>query len=110
MSISRFQVLFYLSNQDISVVEIKRLDLPETVEKSDRFHWLLVDKNYLVQKLTFVSMSQENGFQVREFKEGKLRFNKDLGFYGTEASCPLKCHQPDDLPDTLASLLDDYLT
>ncbi|KLN62483.1 hypothetical protein WH96_03040 [Kiloniella spongiae] len=110
MKKSSFKTLFYLSNEDVNIVEIKRLDLPETADKSDIFHWLLFGNDCSIQKLTFVSMNEENGFQLREFKEGKLRFNDDIGFYDTETSHALQCNRPNELPDTLASLLENYLT
>ncbi|WP_120498344.1 hypothetical protein [Kiloniella sp. EL199] len=110
MNAPRFQTLFYFSNEDINLVEIKRLDLPATAAKSDIFHWILINQDHSIQKLIFVSMSEENGFQSREFEEGKLRFNEDLGFYETETSHPLKCHQPDNLSNTLVSLLENYLS
>jgi len=105
-----FQTLFYFSNEDISILEIKRLDLPSTADKSDLFHWLLIPKDHSIQKLTFLSMSEENGLQSREFKEGKLRFNEEGGFYDAKISHTLKCHQPNDLPDRLVSLLESYLS
>ncbi|WP_421783098.1 hypothetical protein [Kiloniella litopenaei] len=110
MDTPRFQTLFYFSSKDINIIEIKRLDLPSTATKSEIFHWLLIDRDQSVQKLTFVSTGEENGFQTREFKEGKLRFNKANGFYDTDTPHSLKCLSPNDLPDALASLLENYLT
>ncbi|WP_417452628.1 hypothetical protein [Kiloniella sp.] len=105
-----FKTLFHFSNDDIRVIEIKRLDLPATTEKSKLFHWLLVNKDHSIQKLTFVAMSEDSKFQTREFKEGKLRFDDMQVFYDADTSHALKSCLANDLPDTLVSLLENYFT
>ncbi|MCZ4281545.1 hypothetical protein O4H49_12200 [Kiloniella laminariae] len=81
-----FKVLFHLSNETIDIVEIKRLDLPDTEEKSELFHWLLLsDKHF--QRLSFVSMSVTGDRQNRCFREGLLEFTDSKGRFTPVPGC-----------------------
>lgn len=77
----QFITLFHLSNDEIDIFEIKRLGLPSDSEKSLLFYWLMISKGNSPVRLTFASMSEEGENQIRDFKEGKLSFNGNVGFY-----------------------------
>ncbi len=81
MEKSAFNTLFYFMNENYTVLEVERTDLPMNSEKSLVFHWLIKNvNNSKVSKLTFKSMDSEivsgNEINIRVFNEGELRFDK----------------------------------
>ncbi|MEM6967471.1 MAG: DinB family protein [Bacteroidota bacterium] len=74
-----FDVVFYLKGTTESLIEIKRTDI-ESEEISKIYHWLLIDEaNHEVTRLIFVSMRTVGEVEEREFTEGKLVFNSQMG-------------------------------
>lgn len=76
----RFSSLFYLRGAMISLIEVRRRDLPPSVKDPGKlFYWLTVENHpsNKVERLSFVSM-HENG---REFAEGSLQFDKQRGTF-----------------------------
>lgn len=66
-----FKYIYLFAHNDEYLCEVKVLGLPDTTSKNKKFHWLLIDQNKNINKLTFVSMNENK----REFKEGKLEIN-----------------------------------
>ncbi|MEH6629788.1 MAG: hypothetical protein V7776_03120 [Halopseudomonas aestusnigri] len=77
----QFKTLFHLSNHEIDIVEIKHLGLPGDSDKSLIFYWFMISKGNAPIRLTFASMTEEGENQIRDFKEGELSFNGNVGFY-----------------------------
>lgn len=75
------RTLFLLENDTTIVLEIKRLDLPDTADKSSVYHWLYYQKeSKQVIPLVFRSMSStDTGIQIREFADAHLEFNDSEG-------------------------------
>lgn len=68
-----FKFLYAFSSDELTLVEIKRLDQPENAPLSSIYKWLVVQNNK-VTSFTFKSMSK-NEKEYREFEEGKLVFD-----------------------------------
>ncbi|MBV6791649.1 hypothetical protein [Xanthomonas euvesicatoria] len=68
-----YEVLYLFQSPQGYLVEIQRLDLPADAPKSRIYNWLwLTDRS--VTNLRFLDM-QTGATQVRDFKEGRLRFD-----------------------------------
>jgi hypothetical protein len=80
-----FQVLFCFEDATKLITEIKRTDI-QTEDKSLVYKWLMIDKNScIVRQLTFISMDQSEGEQIRHFAEGILTWNAGaVSFDGEE--------------------------
>jgi hypothetical protein len=80
-----FKVLFCFEDATKLITEIKRTDI-QTEDKSLVYKWLMIDKNSgQVQQLTFLSMDQSEGEQIRNFEEGTLTWNAGVvNFNGEE--------------------------
>jgi len=79
-----FDVLFNLSNENFTVVEVKRTDLPDDAVKSDVFSWFHIDiANNKIDQLSFLSMREEEvqdkTMNIRIFEDAELRFDKMFG-------------------------------
>lgn len=76
-----FQILNYLMNENLTVIEAKLIDLPESAPKSERYKWLQINDSK-VTPLAFISMREEeiNGKQmnIRIFENAELRFDKSF--------------------------------
>lgn len=80
------KILFYLENEEIALIEIKRTDSPEELDKSKVYFWLLFKKlSGEIEKLDFVSMKSEEEREERVFGQGKLNFGSGSGFYETKS-------------------------
>lgn len=60
--------------EDIHIVEVKRLDLPQDAPREKRYHWLWIEKG-VVSPLTYVYSYVRNHVQGRKFVEGTLEFS-----------------------------------
>mmetsp|Transcript_22328 Transcript_22328/g.33257 ORF Transcript_22328/g.33257 Transcript_22328/m.33257 type:complete len:117 (+) Transcript_22328:1159-1509(+) len=87
------------ANVYCSIVETKRLDLPDDAAKSERFQWWFVSKKnqlYTPHKLTFASMEENK----RSFAQGELEWDDDgqakwCSFNDSKETFILfKCQQP----------------
>ncbi len=103
------KVLFHFAKSDLDILEIKRLDLPETADKADLFHWLQIPQNGPAQKLTFVSMNSENDHDSREFEQGSLSFNKSEARFQAEQTQKLQAAESKELSPTLTQKIQNYL-
>ncbi len=107
-----FQVLFYFSNENTSIIEIKRLDLPQETDRNQRYYWLTYhEASGAMERLHFVSMQVSSDSEERVFEEGLLHFNQeqalytDLDSFDTET---LQVKKPDLLPEALRSVISLY--
>jgi hypothetical protein len=70
-----FKVLFCFEDEFKFITEIKRTDI-QSEDKSLLYKWLHIDKSSgQIWQLTFQSMDQSNGEQIRNFAEGTLTWN-----------------------------------
>ena len=79
-----FKVLFCFEDEFKLIVEIKRTDI-QSEEKSLLYKWLNIDKSSSqISQLTFQSMNQLEGKQLRNFAEGNLTWDTSLADYNSE--------------------------
>lgn len=77
-----FTCLYFLENEDHTVIEIKRYDLDEKADIADLYLWLILEKQSgNIQKLAFRSMDSSGEVQERYFDQGYLKFNSQNGTY-----------------------------
>lgn len=71
-----FKVLFCFEDESKVITEIKRTDI-QSEDKSLVYKWLLIQKQNgeHITPLTFQSMDQSEGEQIRHFAEGTLTWN-----------------------------------
>lgn len=73
---SNLIVLFSFESSDISLLEIKRLDLPAGASLGDIYKWLVIFKKQgTLLELEFTGMAKKDGDEGRSFSQGKLWFN-----------------------------------
>lgn len=91
------------------LVEIKRLDLPETAPKSKRYQWLWIEAG-TVSTLGFVGMS-EHPERRRTFEEAQLRFDDVRGelSWSDGRSAALKALPAEALPQALQWRVHEHL-
>ncbi len=87
----RFKVLYYFMNEEISIVEIELINIPNDTSKDKKFHWLrYIPRTKELTKLTFKTMGEEivngNNINSRVFDEAELRFDKAFGKYSDSAN------------------------
>ena len=70
-----FKVLFWFADDSKIIAEIKRTDI-QSEDKNLVYSWLHIDTHSeQIKKLTFQSMNQLDGEQIRMFSEGILKWN-----------------------------------
>lgn len=74
------KVIHYFMNENLTVVEVKKLGLAEDTPKEQVYFWLSIPTDTkAVERLDFLEMKEEevNGkmMNVRIFKQGDLRFD-----------------------------------
>ncbi|MBB3186188.1 (E)-4-hydroxy-3-methylbut-2-enyl-diphosphate synthase [Microbacter margulisiae] len=75
-------VLYVLNNDDVTVFEVKRLDLPESIDSLKKYQWFFVDKHaHTLVSLTFRSMVNGDQNHERDFTEGSLQFDDSQGVF-----------------------------
>ncbi|MCB2407949.1 hypothetical protein [Hymenobacter lucidus] len=108
-----YRTLFFLDNATTSIIEVKRLDLPDEQSPDVLYHWLLFDKAArTITKLEFLSMNSLPQAEEREFEQGSLRFDQHSGAYTsatTGQTQQLAASRHTALPDTLAQATEAYL-
>ncbi|UOQ50850.1 hypothetical protein [Hymenobacter cellulosivorans] len=108
-----YRTLFFLDNATTSIVEIKRLDLPDEADRSEIYAWLFFDKAArTLTKLEFLSMNSLPQAEEREFEQGSLRFDQHTGIYTsatTRATQQLAASRHAELPQSLATAVSSYL-
>lgn len=79
----KFEKLYYLMNEKISVVEVKLLDLDEKAPKEQVYKWIYILSSGEIKSLEFSEMKKEevngNQINVRIFKNAELRFDDLFG-------------------------------
>ncbi|WP_231463670.1 hypothetical protein [Pedobacter sp. Leaf132] len=79
---SKYKTLFQFENQELVIIEIKRLDLLETATLNEIFHWLYFEKDTKsLIKLWFRSMDSSNEIEERFFEQGYLKFTSTEATY-----------------------------
>ncbi len=83
----KFEILFYFSSPDYSLLETKRLDLPEDAPPGEVYNWIVYEHgtNEFIN-LSFTSMKKEPPLEYRSFKEAELSFDlseAQLQLHGT---------------------------
>lgn len=77
-----FDCLYFLENFSMQIIEIKRTDLPEDAEISEKFKWLKFDKETNeISQLDFSSMDSSAEIEERYFEQGYLKFNNTTGTF-----------------------------
>jgi hypothetical protein len=106
------KILFYLENDEIALVEIKRTDRSEETDKSKVFFWLLFRKpSGEIEKLDFVSMKSEKEEEERVFRQGKLSFNPTSGLYKTvKGKYILKNISGNNFPEKMEEKINTFLS
>lgn len=76
--------LFIFENEKETIVEVKRLNMPEKSLPQDVYFWLKIDKETgICVQLKFVSMQKEP-IQIRIFDQGKFTFDTKGAVFETE--------------------------
>lgn len=77
-----FECLYLLSNPHFHIIEVKRIDLPDTASAEQKFLWLKIDAKTLeVSQLDFRSMDSAGTVEERYFEQGYLKFNEQTGTF-----------------------------
>lgn len=77
-----FEYLYLLSNPYLHIIEVKRVDLPDTASAQQKFLWLKIDAKTLeVSQLDFRSMDSAGAVEERYFEQGYLKFNEQAGTF-----------------------------
>lgn len=82
-----YRVLFLLQSPSLTLLEIKRLDLPADASVGDVYRWLRYDAaTDTLTGLDFVHMHSAPPLEERQFRQGTLRFSAAAGtFWPAEA-------------------------
>lgn len=77
-----YECLYFLENVNLLIIEVKRTDLDEGVDVSEKFKWLRIDKESLeISLLHFAAMDSSDEIEERYFDEGYLKFNGSTGTF-----------------------------
>lgn len=77
-----FECLYLLSNPHFHIIEVKRIDLPDTASAEQKFLWLKIDTKTLdISQLDFRSMDSAGTVEERYFEQGYLKFNDQTGTF-----------------------------
>ncbi len=116
MSNNIYTALFYFMNEEVSVIEVKRTDIPEDSDKDKMYHWLKYTQgSKKIERLRFRSMSSEvvngNNINIRAFADGELRFDKDFAKFLHCNDGHLIMNRPvQDIPDELSGQINSFLS
>lgn len=110
---SKYKTLFQFENQELVIIEIKRLDLPETASLNEIFHWLHFEKgSKSLVKLWFRSMDSSTEIEERFFEQGYLKFNSGEATYiekYNSSQHKLKNFSKEPINSDLKISIEDYL-
>ena len=73
----QYEIKYLLRETNIDnlhIVEVKCLDLPEDAPREKRYHWLWIEKG-VACPLTYVDSYKRDNVQGRKFVEGTLEFS-----------------------------------
>ncbi|MBB6271893.1 hypothetical protein HDF26_002350 [Pedobacter cryoconitis] len=109
-----FTCLYFLENENQTILEIKRNDLDEKADISDVYLWLTVKKQSgEINRLTFRSLDSSGEVQERFFDQGYLKFNNLEGTYIEKFNFgqhQLRNKSGQILPDKIRESLTNYLS
>ena len=109
-----FEPLYLFLNEDITLFEVKRNDLPDNSPLDEVYHWLTVSKkNPDIRRLTFKNKGVENvngnDINFREFHEGELRFDSNFAKFILDNNGHIIMNVPiTDFPENLVTLTKKY--
>jgi hypothetical protein len=110
----KFECLYFLENPAIQLIEIKRSDLANDAEISQKFRWLRIDKERMrVTSLDFSAMDSSGEIEERYFEQGYLKFNQTTGTFiekYNSAQHPLDRRIEWKLSSALENAIIDFLT
>ncbi|AEA42053.1 hypothetical protein [Fluviicola taffensis] len=100
-----FKVLFCFEDEFKLITEIKRTDI-QSEDKSLVYKWLHIDKSSgQIWQLTFQSMDQLEGKQIRDFAEGNLTWNASSVNFNDEAMTRIETELTTDWLKLIADFL-----
>lgn len=107
-----FKCLYYFYSSDLTVIEIKRTDLPAGTPLSDIYKWLiLTPQKEKVLELDFQSMNEVGDEESRTFVEGEFRFNSVEGYLNLLGEVfRLERKNQDEFPKDSRDLVKRYLS
>lgn len=72
----QIELLYYFSNEELDIVEVKILDLAADRPPAEVYHWLCYERStQQFEKLEFKAMNRDKDWNYREFLQAKLSFN-----------------------------------
>jgi hypothetical protein len=111
---SSFKCLYHLESDLISILEIRKMNLPIEAPKSDVYKWLSYNKaNAEVIQLNFTSSDSSQDVQERYFEQGYLKFSQHSGTFiekFNSAQYPLINVSEEELPHSLLTVIEDFLS
>jgi len=100
-----YRVLYLLTSPNLHLLEIQRLDLPNTTPSNALYQWLrYVPTSNQLTPLTFVSMHSAPPFEERVFEQGELHFSDMEGVFRPAGTSKAFALHRDFLPDLLPQL------
>lgn len=111
----KFETLFYFMNENISVVEIKKLGLPDNASKSQKYQWFFIlNEELSLDKLefesSFIDTVNGNEINVRKFKDAEFRFDDNFGKFQHKNGGHIIMKVPNEnLPLPLLKLISDSI-
>jgi hypothetical protein len=111
-----FEPLYLFLNENITLFEVKRNDLPADSSPDKLYYWLTVSKTKPeIRRLTFQKMTVEkidgNDINVRTFTEGELRFDKNFAKFILDDNGHIIMNAPiTDFPENLVTLTKNYFS
>lgn len=108
---NKFETLYYFMNENVSVIEIKRTDLPKDSSKEELYQWyFILNEELSLEKLKFESsfVDQVNGneINVRKFENAEFRFDDSFGKFQDKKGGHIIMKVPNAvLPAPLAELI-----
>ena len=109
-----FEPKYLFLNENITLYEVMRTDLPKESSPDKLYYWLTVSKkDPAIRRLTFEAMSVENvngnDINVRKFAEGELRFDSNFAKFILDNDGHIIMNTPiTDIPDNLVTLTKNY--
>lgn len=103
-----FRVLFLLQSSALTLLEIRRLDLPDSAPKGALYRWLRYEAaTETLTALDFVSMHAAPPLEERQFRQGTLEFSAEVGTFrpadDPAAAYTLTLSPAQELPPALAA-------
>jgi hypothetical protein len=108
-----FDLLYFLDNPQLSIMEVKLVNLSEKLSLSEKYQWVKYQKETQeIIPLTFGSMDSSQEIEERYFDQGFLKFNCNIGTFiekYNSAQHPLKLESIDSVPTQTINSIENYL-